>query len=51
MRRDVIFNKEKLEFISERKDKSMFNLEENILAKISIYIPKYNPILEPDKTD
>ena len=48
MRRDVIFNKEKFRFISERKDKGMPNLEENILTKISTYIPTYNPILKPD---
>ena len=48
MRRDVIFNKEELGFISKRKYKSMLNLEENILAEIPTYIPTYNPILEPD---
>ena len=48
MRRDVIFNKEELRFISERKDKSMLDLEENILKKIFIYISTYNPMLEPD---
>ena len=48
MRKDVIFNKKKLGFISERKDKDMPNLEENVLAGIPIYIPTYNPILKPD---
>ena len=51
MRRDVIFNKEELRFISKRKDKSMLNLEENILAGIPTYIPTYNPVSEPDQTD
>ena len=48
MRRNVIFNKEELGFISERKDKSMPDLEENIPAGILIYILTYNPIPEPD---
>ena len=51
MRRDVIFNEEELGFISERKDKGMPDLEENVLAGIPIYIPTYNPVLEPDQTD
>ena len=48
MRRDVIFNKKELRFISERKDKGMPNPEENILTGIPTYIPTYNPISEPD---
>ena len=48
MRRDVIFNKEELGFIFERKDKSIPNPEENVLTGISIYIPTYNSIPEPD---
>ena len=48
MRRDVIFNEEELKFIFKRKDKNMSNLEENVLAKIPIYISTYNPILKPD---
>ena len=51
MRRNVIFNKEELRFISERKDKGMPDLEENILAGIPTCIPTYNPIPEPDQTD
>ena len=48
MRRDVIFNKEELGFIFKRKDKSMSDLEENILIRISLYISTYNPILKPE---
>ena len=48
MRRDVIFNKEELGFIFERKDKGMPDLEENVLVGIFICISTYNPVPEPD---